>query len=92
MKKGYLYLLIGLLAFASCKDDDDSSESGSFVPGDACFSDTLFREMEHAGTIKASIRLSAPAPADYNLEVIIFCLLPGFRLNKEKRRLMQRLP
>ena len=69
MKKGYLYLLIGLLAFASCKDDDDSSESGSFVPGDACFSDTLFREMEHAGTIKASIRLSAPAPADYNLEV-----------------------
>lgn len=69
MKKGYLYLLIGLLAFVSCKDDDDSSESGSFVPGDACFSDTLFREMEHAGTIKASIRLSSPAPADYNLEV-----------------------
>lgn len=57
------------MAFAACNDDDSDGSAASFVPGDACFSDTLFREMENAGTIQAAIRLSSPAPADYSLEV-----------------------
>ncbi|MEG1737471.1 MAG: discoidin domain-containing protein [Odoribacter sp.] len=68
MKRRYLYLLLGTLFFVSCKDDDSSAGS-ILVPGEACFSDTLFNEMETVGNIKVGIHLSLPAPADYTLEV-----------------------
>lgn len=70
MKKRYLYLLLGILLFVSCKDDD-SSAGETFVPGNACFSDTLFSELETVGILKVGICLSVPAPADYVLDVSV---------------------
>ena len=53
---------------AAC--NDDGSEGGAAVtPGDACFTDTLFTEMETAGVIQVGITLSKPAPRDYTIEV-----------------------
>lgn len=69
MRKIYLfYLLLGIFSLAAC--NDDGSEGGAAVtPGDACFTDTLFTEMETAGVIQVGITLSKPAPRDYTIEV-----------------------
>lgn len=69
MRKIYLFcLLLGIFSLAACNDDD--SEGGAAVtPGDACFTDTLFTEMETAGVIQVGITLSKPAPRDYTIEV-----------------------
>lgn len=67
MKRACLYLLLGMLSFAAC--DDDDSDTGMFTPGDACFTDTLLTELETAGVVRVGIALSAPAPADYEIEV-----------------------
>lgn len=73
MKRIYLlYLLLGILPFISCNDDDNGdSPDTHHTPGDVRFKDSVFNKLETDGIINIEILLSHPAEADYTLEVAV---------------------